>query len=55
MRREDGKTSLEIILILVITIIIVGVIVAMVYEKPKKHIKCMEFYDYVVTGKKINI
>ena len=25
------------------------------YEKPKKHIKCMEFYDYVVTGKKINI
>ena len=25
------------------------------YEKPKEHIKCMEFYDYVVTGKKINI
>ena len=25
------------------------------YERPKKHIKCMEFYDYVVTGKKINI
>ena len=36
MKKENGKTSLEILLTLVISIIIVGLIIAMVYEKPKK-------------------
>lgn len=36
MKKENGKTSLEILITLVISILIVGVIIAMVYEKPKK-------------------
>lgn len=36
MKKENGKTSLEILMTLVISIIIVGVIIAMFYEKPKK-------------------
>ena len=36
MKKENGKTSLEILITLVISILIVGVIIAMVYEKPKE-------------------
>lgn len=36
MKNESGKTSFEIIVTLVVTIVIVGVLIALVYEKPEK-------------------
>ncbi len=36
MKKEDGKTPLAILVTLAIAIIICGVIIAMVYEKPNK-------------------
>ena len=36
MKKEDGMTPLTILVTLAIAIIIVGVIIAMVYEKPNK-------------------
>ena len=36
MKKEDGKTPLAILVTLAIAIIIGGVIIAMVYEKPSK-------------------
>lgn len=36
MKKEDGKTALATLVTLVIAIIICGVIIAMIYEKPNK-------------------
>lgn len=39
MKKEDGIATLNVLLILAVTIIIVGVIIAMIYEKPQKTTK----------------
>ena len=48
MRREDGKTSLEIILILVITIIMRKEDIAAAFEQAKKETKIPTLIEFII-------
>ena len=54
MKKENGKTSLEILITLVISILIVGVIIAMVYEKPKKSTNTNKMVNTTNTQNTVN-